>query len=126
MSTRVPNRYAEALRPDSAFTYCGPLSVKSRYAVASSRGVNVSRALGLTTTLIALHRLLRTGPPSIAVWSRYQHPAGAARGLRVCHEVGAKKGYGGFFFLPHGPYSPRSCDLDAQPRPYSGDPDKNT
>src|SRR5215204_7763018 len=60
MSTRVPNWYTEALRPDWAFAYCGPLSVKSRYAVASSRGVNVSRALGFTTTLMELPRLLRT------------------------------------------------------------------
>jgi hypothetical protein len=53
----VPNWYAEASRPDWAFTYCGPLCVKSRYAVASSRGVNVSRALGFTTTPIAFPNL---------------------------------------------------------------------
>src|SRR5215203_6815588 len=83
MSARVPNRYTEALSPDWAFTYCGPLSAKSRYAVASSRGVNVSRALGCTTTLIELHRLLRTDPPSIAVWSPYQLLAKAVRGPRL-------------------------------------------
>src|SRR5215213_4290555 len=82
MSTCVPNWYKEALRPDWAFTYCGPLSAKSRYAVASSRGVNVSRALGCTTMLIKLHRLLRTDPPS-KLWSPYQLPAEAVRGPRL-------------------------------------------
>src|SRR5215213_11837648 len=53
MSTRVPNRYAEALRPVSASTYCGSPPTKSSYAETSSRGVNLLRALGCTTTLIA-------------------------------------------------------------------------
>src|SRR5215208_8522127 len=53
MSTRVPNRYAEALRPVSASTYCGSPPTKSSYAAASSRGVNLLWALGSTTTLIA-------------------------------------------------------------------------
>src|SRR5215216_1457233 len=89
MSTRVPNQYAEALRPDWAFTYCGPLSMKSRYAVASSRGVKFSRALGCTTTLIALlsptnhpqvHRLRRRAgllhpAPSCLLCLLADHPA---------------------------------------------------
>src|SRR5215217_537396 len=53
MSTRSPKRYAAALRPVSSLRYCGPCSLNCLYAAASSRGVNVSRALGVTTTLIA-------------------------------------------------------------------------
>ena len=34
--------------------------------------------------------------------NRCQHLAEAAKGLRACHEVGTKKGYGGFLFVPHG------------------------
>src|SRR5215203_4261470 len=103
MSTRAPNQYAEALRPDSAFTYCGPLSVKSRYAEASSRGVNVSRALGCTTTLMALQRLLRTGPPSIALWSPYQHLAEAARDSVSATSSVPRRIMVDFYSLPHGP-----------------------
>src|SRR5829696_1225322 len=40
--------------PVSASRYCAPRASKCLYAVVSSRGVNVSRALGSTTTLIAL------------------------------------------------------------------------
>src|SRR5215211_478303 len=53
MSTRLPNWYAEALMPLSASRYCAPRSSNCLYAAVSSRGVNVSRALGVTTTLIA-------------------------------------------------------------------------
>jgi hypothetical protein len=35
----VPNRYAAALMPVSAFTYCGPRSMNSLQAVVSSRRV---------------------------------------------------------------------------------------
>jgi hypothetical protein len=52
----VPNRYAAALRPDSASTYCGPRSLNCSYASVSSRGVNLSRALGVTTTLVVTAR----------------------------------------------------------------------
>ena len=67
-STSSPNRNAEALMPDSASRHCGPRPMQAAYAPASSRGVNVSRALDVTTTLIAPPRLRRNQPdPPLAV-----------------------------------------------------------
>src|SRR5215212_3484518 len=45
------------MRPVSASRYCGPRFSYTLYASASSRGVNVSRALGRTTTPIAVPSL---------------------------------------------------------------------
>ena len=63
MSTRSPYRYAETLSPVSGLRYRDPRSMKSLHASVSSRGVNLSRALGSTTTLIALPRLRWTNQP---------------------------------------------------------------
>ena len=52
----MPNRYVAALMPVPASTYCGTSLLKSSYAALSSRDVNLSRALGCTTRLIAAAR----------------------------------------------------------------------
>jgi hypothetical protein len=52
----MPNRYVAAFRPVLASTYCGSSLMKSSKAAMSSREVNLSRALGCTTRLIAAPR----------------------------------------------------------------------
>src|SRR5215211_107767 len=81
--------------------------------------------------------LVRSGagplPPSdprVGLAGGFHHPDLIASSLQkqregvAYHGVGAQKGYGGFLFLTHGPYTSRSCDVNVQLRLFSGGANK--